>query len=173
MSAAIMRGGLGFGVSLWLAGCATPGGNLAPNVYNAGEVDQRMEARIVTILTVTPAKVEVSNEQNRQSAQLLGGLLGAIGGGVLGNSTSHSEMGGTLLGGTAGGAVGLGAGSLVESKTLVDGVSLAYEDSGHTYNSAQVGRVCEFAPGKATVIVEGPSKTRVQPNAACQVATKS
>ncbi|WP_264798918.1 hypothetical protein, partial [Acetobacter peroxydans] len=71
------------------------------------------------------------------------------------------------LGGVGGAAAGVGAGSLVPGKTLVEGVSLTYEQNNQTFNSAQVGRACEFAPGRAIMVESAPGETRIQPNHAC------
>ncbi len=49
-----------------------------------------------------------------------------------------------MLGGAAaGGVAGAAAGSMCSGKVLVDGVALTYSYEGKTYNSAQVGRMCE------------------------------
>jgi hypothetical protein len=66
-----------------------------------------------------------------------------------------------------GGAVGALTGSLVPGQVLVDGVSITYEDHGSTYSSAQVGRLCEFVPGRALLISPTQTETRIQPNATC------
>jgi outer membrane lipoprotein SlyB len=149
-----------------LVGCAQPGANLQSNVYQAGQVNQQQEARVIDILAVLPAKVEVSNAQNRASAQIVGGVLGVLVGAALG-----SKFGGMGLGGLAGGGAGVAAGSLVPDSALVEGVSLTYTDSGRTLNSAQVGRLCDYKPGKAIVISTGPGETRIQPNDTCPTKT--
>lgn len=153
---------------LLAAGCATPGANLGANVYSAGQVNQRQAAKVVSILAVLPARVEVSNAQNKASAQLIGGLLGAIGGAALGGGLAHNA-GTALFGGAAGGGIGVAAGSLVPDAVLVEGVSLTYVEDGQTLNSAQVGKACEFRPGEAIVVSTGGAETRIQPNAACPV----
>lgn len=157
---------------LFAAGCAQPGANLGANVYQAGQVNQRQAAKVVNVLAVLPARVEVSNQQNKATAQMVGGLLGAIGGAALGGGLAHN--GGTaLFGGAAGGGIGVAAGSIVPDSVLVEGVSLTYVEDGQTLNSAQVGKACEFRPGEAIVVSTGGSETRVQPNAECPVPVKS
>jgi outer membrane lipoprotein SlyB len=151
-----------------LVGCAQPGANLQANVYHAGQVNQQQEARVVDILAVLPAQVEVSNAQNKTSAQIIGGVLGILAGAAIG-----SKFGGMGLGGLAGGGAGVAAGSLVPDSALVDGVSLTYTERGRTLNSAQVGRICDYKPGKAIVISTGPGETRIQPNDTCPVKTVS
>jgi outer membrane lipoprotein SlyB len=150
-----------------LAGCQAPGANLEANVYRADQVNTRQEAKVVNILAVMPAKVEVDNKEAQKTAEVVGGLLGAVGGGIIGNNVAHHSTGGTALGVAGGGIAGAAAGSLVPGKVLVDGVSLTYEDQGKTFNSAQVGKPCEFAPGKAVVIATSQTETRIQPNTAC------
>lgn len=159
-----------FSILPLVAGCTTPGANLQANVYRADQVNSQQEAKVVKILLVTPARIEVDNSQNKRTAEVVGGLLGAIGGGVIGNNTGHAS-GGATLGVAAGGVTGLAAGSLVPGKVLVDGVSITYEDQGRTFNSAQVGRVCEFTSGKAVVISTSANETRIQPNATCPSVT--
>jgi outer membrane lipoprotein SlyB len=159
------------GAMLVVAGCQQPGANLEANVYSASQVNQKQDAKVVDILAVLPAKIEVSNEQAKKAAELLGGIGGAIGGAVIGNNIATHAPINTALGGAAGGAVGVLAGSMVPDKTLVEGVSLTYVEGGRTLNSAQVGKSCEFKPGKAIVISTGPNETRIQPNAACPVST--
>jgi outer membrane lipoprotein SlyB len=61
----------------------------------------------------------------------------------------------------------------VPGTVLVGGVSITYEDEGQTFNSAQVGQICEYVPGKAIVVETGPGTTRIQPNATCPVQSKT
>ncbi len=149
------------------AGCSTKGEEYQANVYKAGQVNSRQAAKTVKILAVLPAKIEVDNTEGKQNAQMIGGVLGAIAGGVIGNKTTNHSGTGTAVGAVGGGAVGAMGGSLVKDKVLVDGVSLTYVEDGQTYNSAQVGKVCQFAPGTALVISSDGEETRVQPNATC------
>jgi outer membrane lipoprotein SlyB len=153
--------------------CAQPGANLEANVYRAGQVNQRQDAKVVNILAVLPAKIEVGNQQAKASAQLIGGLVGAMGGAAIGNSFGRNRGTNALVGGAAGGAAGVVAGSLVPETTLVEGVSLTYVEEGKTLNSAQVGKACEFRQGKAIVISTGGNETRIQPNADCPVAGRT
>jgi outer membrane lipoprotein SlyB len=152
-----------------LSACAT-GANLQSNVYRADQVNQRQEAKVISVLAVLPAKVEVNNQQAQQTAQVVGGLLGALAGTAIANNVGHHSLGGNMFGGAAGGGLGYVAGSMVPGTTLVDGVSLTYVEDGQTLNSAQVGKLCEFQPGKAIVISTGANETRIQPNATCQAA---
>ena len=153
-------------LAIGIQGCAT-GANLQSNVYTANEVNQRQAAAVVDILAVLPAKVEVSNEEAQRLAQAGGSVLGAIGGAAIGNNVRNANAGTTLVGGIAGARVGGVAGSLVPGKVLVDGVSLTYVENGQTFNSAQVGKLCEFKPGNAIVVSGNPSETRIQPNSQC------
>ncbi|TCW84926.1 hypothetical protein C5O80_06685 [Burkholderia sp. SRS-46] len=42
------------------------------DAYNVLDVNQRQEVRTIEILTILPGKVQVSNEQNKKTAQLAG-----------------------------------------------------------------------------------------------------
>ena len=155
-----------------LAGCATPGEENRADVYTSDQVNSRQAANVITILAVLPARVQVDNSQNQRTAQLMGGMLGAVGGGLLGGGLAHRNVLATgTVGAVGGGALGVAGGSLVPGQVLVDGVSIAYEDNGQTFNSAQVGRACEYAPGHAIMVQVSPTSTRIQPNAVCPVPT--
>ncbi|MBV8093709.1 MAG: hypothetical protein JO110_10825 [Acetobacteraceae bacterium] len=159
--------------TVMLAACAQPGANLAANVYQANEVNQRQAAKTIEIIAVVPAKVEVSNAENQQTARLVGGLLGAGAGLALAGTAGHAHQPvAYALAGGGGAAAGVAAGSLVPGKVLVDGVSLTYEDNNELFTSTQVGKPCEFMPHKnALMIITGPGVTRIQPNATCPAAT--
>ena len=143
------------------------------NVYEAGEVNQEQDARTVKILAVMPAKVQVENKKQRKTAQLVGGVLGALGGALAGNQSNKYRSEATLGGAAGGGAIGATAGGvLVDEKVLVDGVSITYVDNGKTKNSAQVGKLCQFIQGTAVLITTKSKETRIQPNATCPVVTQ-
>jgi outer membrane lipoprotein SlyB len=152
---------------LLTSACQTPGAADEANVYGEDQVNTQQAAKVIEILAVLPAKVQVDNSQNQQTAQLVGGLLGAVGGGLLGGGVAYNQVAGATVGAAGGGAAGVVAGSLVPSTVLVEGVSITYEDQGQTFNSAQVGKSCEFSSGKAIVVITGPGVTRIQPNATC------
>jgi outer membrane lipoprotein SlyB len=159
---------------LSLAACAQPGAESAANVYTQGEVNTRQNAEVVQVLAVMPAKVQVSNAQNQRVAQIAGGILGAAGGAGLGAglASPHNAFAAGTVGAVGGGVVGAAAGSLVPPTVLVDGVSITYTDHGHTFNSAQVGRLCEYGPGQAIMVSSSPTETRIQPNETCPPPTK-
>lgn len=156
-----------FILSAAVTGCSSSGEQYSANVYKAGQVNSRQAAKTVKILAVMPAKIEVDNTEGKQNAQMIGGILGAVAGGVIGNKTSNHSKSGTVVGVAGGAGVGAAAGSLVKDTVLVDGVSLTYIEDGQTYNSAQVGKMCEFSPGVALVISTDGEETRLQPNATC------
>ncbi|ACQ94400.1 17 kDa surface antigen [Tolumonas auensis DSM 9187] len=156
-------------ISAMIAGCSTSGEQYQANVYTAGQVNSRQAAKTVKILAVLPARIEVDNTEGKQNAQMIGGVLGAIAGGVLGNKTTNHSGSGTAVGAVAGAGVGAVGGSLVKDKVLVDGVAITYVEDGETYNSAQVGKTCEFTPGVALVVSSDGAETRLQPNATCPV----
>jgi len=150
-----------------LSGCAATGANLQANVYKAGQVNQTQEAKMVQILAVLPAKIEVDNAEQKKAAQVGGAIFGAILGAALGG-VAKNNPGAATVGGTAvGGAVGAAAGSLVADKVLVNGVQLTYSFNGKTLSSAQVGNTCEYSPGIAAMISTSPTETRIQPNKEC------
>ncbi|KTT58944.1 hypothetical protein SB8_06190 [Pseudomonas oryzihabitans] len=152
-----------------LSGCQTPNAdNYASNVYTVNQVNARQLARTVNILAILPAKIEVNDTSSQQNTQLIGALLGVVTGAVLGNSLGGA--GGGMLGGIGGGALGAAGGSVLPHTRLVDGVSITYADAGETFNSAQVGAPCQFAPGAAIMVASSPTETRIQPNATCPVA---
>ena len=156
-----------------LAGCQATGENYRSDVYKAGQVNSVQSAKTINILAVMPAKVEVDNSKQKQSAQVFGALLGAVGGGVVGHSLGDQSATNTAIGAAGGAALGTAAGSLVEDSVLVDGVSITYELDMETFNSAQVGAVCEFVPGRAIMISTSATETRIQPNAVCPAPEKS
>lgn len=159
---------IGTAALLFLSGCQQPGQDLAANVYQAGQVNQQQAVKTVTILSVLPAKVEVDNRANQRTAQVAGALFGAIAGGLIGNAVGRPYSGATLLGTSAGGVAGLAAGSAVSSTALVDGVTIAYENSvHHLFSSTQVGKLCQFKSGTAILVSTGHGETRLQPNAFC------
>lgn len=146
-----------------LAGCAQPGADLQANVYQADQVNQTQNAKVIDILSLSPAKVEVNNAQNQKEAEVAGGLIGALAGGIAGNQMGNNTAAGGLVGGVAGAA----AGSLVPGSTLVPGVTIGYSEAGKILTSTQVGQMCEFQFGRALVVSTQANETRVQPNAAC------
>lgn len=148
-----------------ITGCAATGDEYASNVYTADMVNTQQEVKTVKIIAVLPAKVQVSNAAAKRNAQIIGGVLGALAGAAAGHGINHS--GGTLAGGAAGGAIGVAGGSLVSDKVMVDGVSITYEQEKKTFNSAQVGKICQFLPGTAIMVTTMTSETRIQPNGVC------
>ncbi|XAO72115.1 MAG: hypothetical protein AAYR33_04230 [Acetobacteraceae bacterium] len=146
--------------------CAAPGTENRSDTYMAGEVNQRQALKIITIIGVAPARVQVNNSRNQTAAQIAGGILGAGLGLGLGLGVGHSNAG-AALGGLGGGVAGAAAGSIVPDTTFVNGVQIAYKDGNAMYSSAQVGRLCEFAPGQAMLVAMTRTETRVQPNHQC------
>lgn len=145
--------------ALTLTGCAS-GDQYKANVYRQGQVNQAQAAKMVQIMAINPAKIEVDNSQGKQAAQIGGAIIGALLGGAAGNRSNN-----TGVGALAGGVVGAAAGTMVSDKTLVDGVQLTYVENNRMLSSAQVGKMCEFKLGTALVISTGYStETRIQPN---------
>ncbi|MBC7102773.1 MAG: glycine zipper 2TM domain-containing protein [Parvibaculum sp.] len=156
-----------FCILLVVAGCQATGENHRANVYKAGEVNSVQKAKTVNILAVMPAKIEVDNSKQKQSVQVFGALLGAVAGGVVGHSLGDQSATNTTIGAAGGAALGAAGGSLVPDAVLVDGISITYELDLETFNSAQVGALCEFVPGRAVMVSTSEQETRIQPNAVC------
>ena len=151
-----------------LSACQTPGDDQRADVYTADQVNSRQAAKVVQILAVLPARVKVDNSANKRTAELTAGVLGALGGAFLGGGLAHHNVLATgVLGAAGGGALGVAGGSLVSDEVLVAGVSITFEEDGQNFNSAQVGKLCEYMPGRAIVIETSPTTTRVQPNTSC------
>ena len=155
-------------VATILTGCAATGENLQANVYKAGQVNLAQAARTIKIITVLPAKIEIDNAEQKKKAQIGGALLGALAGGLGGG---YGRLGGLGTAGTTigGGAAGAAIGSLVDDKVLVDGVTIAYSENGKMFTTAEVGKLCQFAPGNTIIVSTAPNETRIQPNAVCPV----
>jgi outer membrane lipoprotein SlyB len=164
-------GFLSIGGLALLASCQQPGADMGANVYQASQVNQSQNAEMINILSLSPAQVEVSNAQNQHTAEVVGGVLGAVGGGLLGNSLGGRFTRGTdTVGGAAlGGVGGAAAGSLVPGQVLVPGVTIGYTQNGSLHTSTQVGQMCQFKFGAALVVSTQAGETRVQPNAQCPV----
>lgn len=153
-----------------LVACETPGQESRPDVYDQSQVNTVQRGRVVQIISVSEARVNVDNARNRRTAKIVGGLVGTALGSGLAVGAGHSGWGGGLAAG-AGGAIGgsLVGGQVVGDHTLVKGVTIAYQDraGGEVLLSTQVGRTCEYKPGTALLVSTGGTGTRVQPNAAC------
>lgn len=122
---------------LFGAGCKATGNEYAANVYGTNQVNQKQEAKTVKIIAVMEAKIAVDNTENKKNAQTFGTVLGAA------------------------------AGTMVDDKVLVDGVTLTYSEDDKIYTSSQLGRQCQFQPGVALIVSTKANETRIQPNAVC------
>lgn len=157
--------------AVFITGCTATGQQHRADVYKAGQTNTAQEAKIITILSVSPAQIEVDNSEAKKNAQLAGAVLGALGGTAVANKNSRRVS--TGGGAAAGAAMGAAAGSMVSDKTLVDGVTIAYQLNSKILTSAQVGRMCEFQAGKdALLISTTATETRVQPNSECPKESK-
>ncbi|MBQ9240656.1 MAG: hypothetical protein IJ164_04870 [Duodenibacillus sp.] len=149
-----------------LGGCANTGDVYRSDVYHAGQVNQAQEVQTVNIIAIGPARVAVDNSENMQRAANVGMILGAIAGAAIGGH-NHHHTSNRVVGGVAGGALGHMAGSAVggnSATTLVDGVQITYRQGNRIFNSAQVGRPCEYKVGLAIMVSPAPNETRIQPN---------
>ena len=146
--------------SFTLAGCQSNADDHAADVYQTDQLNTKQETKTVNIISILPAKVAVDNSQNKRNAQ-------AFAGGVIGHTVGSGSNSGTTAGAVGGGAVGAAAGSMVNDKTLVEGVSLTYKEGTKVYTSTQVGKECQFTTGLAVVITTTYNETRIQPNTKC------
>jgi len=92
-----------------LVGCQATGEQYESDVFDASQVNTQQEAKTVKILTVSPTKIKVSNEKNKNAAMMVGGVLGALGGAALGAGKNTDTA---IVGGVAGGGAGALAGSM-------------------------------------------------------------
>lgn len=157
-------------VGFVLTGCVTDGSAYRSDVYSASQVNQAQEVQPVTILAVMPARVAVSNGTNRQRAQSIGMLMGAIAGiALMGHGNHHNPhaMPDRVIGGIGGAALGGVVGSAAATgSTQVQGVQITYRrgSDGKMFNSVQVGNPCEYQTGLAVMVSTDPTSTRIQPN---------
>ncbi|QHI95015.1 hypothetical protein GT348_00625 [Aristophania vespae] len=155
---------------LALAACQTPGVESRPDVYGQSQVNTVQRGRVVTIISVSPTRINVDNSASKKTAQIAGGILGAALGSGLASGVGGSGWGGGLAAGAGGAAGGaLLGGAIAGNNTLVNGVTVAYQDraGGEALMSTQVGRVCEYKTGSALLVTTANNETRVQPNATC------
>ncbi len=146
-----------------LAGCQANGDIYRSDVYSAGQVNQAQQVQTVQIIAIQPARVAVNNSTDRSTNQLLGTVIGGLIGGVIGHSIDRGS--GTTIGAIAGGALGAAGSSYASPKdALVNGVQLTFKMNGRIFNSAQVGKMCEFKLGPAIMTSTSPTSTRIQPN---------
>ena len=149
---------------LFLSACQSTGDYYRADTYYASSVNQAQEVKTVQIIAVIPARVVVPNNE-RARAQAVGAVLGAAIGVALGNQVHHARTGDRVMGGVAGGIAGAAlADAASGSQSLVDGVQITFRYGDKLFNSAQVGRVCEFKTGTAIMVSPNPNATRIQPN---------
>lgn len=156
-----------FALSIALSGCVADGNRYRSDVYHSNQVNKAQEVRTVEIIAINPAQVEVSNREENKRAQMTGAILGAIAGSLIAGQHTHhdssriaSGVGGAAIGGMIGDSV---AGA--SSSKFVDGIQLVYRTpEGKVFQSAQVGRICEFRTGTAMMVSSQYGETRIQPN---------
>jgi outer membrane lipoprotein SlyB len=122
---------------LTISACTTTGDKYRASSYRSTQVNQKQAAEVIEIIAILPAQVEVDNTEAQKKRQILGAILGAAGGAAIGNTV------------------------------LVEGVTLTFVQDSKTYSSSQVGRACEFKPGRAVMISMRADETRIQPNNSC------
>lgn len=156
-------------LTLGLTGCAADGQQYRANAFAAEETGFEDGARVVEIVTVTPAKIFVNNQQQKQAVNAIGSVLGAVAGGIAGYSAGgHRNIMGAVAGVAGGAALGGAAGAMVKDKVAVDGVVISYRNDGAEKLNVvkHVGRVCEYRVGNSLAVGEGKN-TKIQPNAGC------
>lgn len=156
-------------LTLGLTGCAADGQQYRANAFAAEETGFEDGARVVEIVNVSPAKIYVNNQQQKQAVSAIGSVLGAVAGGIAGYSAGgHRSIMGAVAGVAGGAGLGAAAGAAVKDKVAVDGVLIAYINKGsEKVNVAKhVGRMCEYTNGASLAVGEGKN-TKIQPNAQC------
>lgn len=156
-------------LTLGLTGCAADGQQYRANAFAAEETGFEDGARVVEIINVSPAKIYVNNQQQKQAVSAIGSVLGAVAGGIAGyNAGGHRSIMGAVAGVAGGAGLGAAAGAAVKDKVAVDGVLIAYINKGsEKVNVAKhVGRMCEYTNGASLAVGEGKN-TKIQPNAQC------
>lgn len=156
-------------LTLGLTGCAADGQQYRANAFAAEETGFEDGARVVQIVTVTPAKIYVDNKQQKQAVSAIGSVLGAVAGGIAGYSAGgHRSIMGAVAGVAGGAGLGAAAGAAVKDKVAVDGVVISYRNDGAEKLNVvkHVGRVCEYRVGNSLAVGEGKN-TKIQPNAEC------
>lgn len=156
-------------LTLGLTGCAADGQQYRANAFAAEETGFEDGARVVEIINVSPAKIYVNNQQQKQAVSAIGSVLGAVAGGIAGYSVGgHRSVMGAVAGVAGGAGLGAAAGAAVKDKVAVDGVLIAYINKGsEKVNVAKhVGRMCEYTNGASLAVGEGKN-TKIQPNAQC------
>lgn len=150
---------------LMLAGCANDGTAYRSDVYWSGQVNQAQEVKTVQIIAVMPARITVDNRYQRDESATVGTILGALAGAVVGVVVSDSPdavVAGTVGGAALGNLTGKGVSG--SGERFVEGVQITFRQGDRIFNSAQVGRVCEFKTGTAIMVSPSPNETRIQPN---------
>ena len=156
----VKHAALAASVAALLAGCQANGDIYRSDVYSAGQVNQAQQVQIIALQL---ARVAVHNSSDRTTNQLLGTVIGGILGGVIGHSIDNGT--GTTVGAIAGGALGAaGASYASPQNAMVNGVQITFKMNGRIFNSAQVGKLCEFKLGPAIMTSTSPTSTRIQPN---------
>jgi outer membrane lipoprotein SlyB len=148
-----------------ITGCAAQGDVYRADVYGPGQLNQAQEVQTVEIIDIQPARIAVDNTEQRSTARKVGTVLGAIAGVDIGNH-GHHDTSARVMGGLAGGALGNLAGDAVggEKHQLIEGVQLTFRRGSKVFNSTQVGNMCEYRLGQATLISTHRNETRIQPN---------
>ncbi|MCD8338919.1 MAG: hypothetical protein LUC43_01760 [Burkholderiales bacterium] len=148
-----------------LGGCQATGEQYRANVYGANQVNQAQEVQTVDIIALQPAKIVVNNQEYRAVNQGVGAVIGAILGGVIGGFIDRHGPAGATVGALAGAGLGAGTASYASPATrMVKGVQITFRVGERTFNSAQVGEVCEYRLGPAIMTSTSPTSTRIQPN---------
>ena len=157
-------------IPLMLSACAADSTRYRADVYGAEQVNRMQRVYAVEILSVGPAQIAVPNDGILARAQGIGAVIGAVTGVILGGHNSRGrnrterQVAGGRMGGAAGGLAGTAAGGF-SSTAYADGVQLVFRaPSGRVLQSTQVGSLCEFRTGSATLVATFGGETRIQPN---------
>lgn len=156
---------------LILGACASPGEESRPDVYDQSQVNSLQQARVVQIVSVSRARVNVDNTKNHKKSRMWGSLLGGALGAGLATGVGHVGWGAGLASGLGGLAAGaLLGGEATDTQKIIRGVMITYQnrEGGALFMSTQIGRPCEYKPGNALLVTTAAQETRIQPNASCK-----
>ncbi|QCE32802.1 hypothetical protein FAI41_03930 [Acetobacteraceae bacterium] len=165
-----------------LAGCVDPVENLKPTTFPE-DLNAKTPGRVVTILTLMPAKAQVDNMYNHNlTAEIVGDCLGIL----LGVAGMAGSSPGMIAGWYIGKAIGGWIGGAIEPPELhPQAMIIAYQDPNvpHIQQVIEIARPCEFKTGMAyavmsdirdKVLQQTRPEMRIQPNnfAACRQKLK-
>ena len=139
---------------LVLPACSSTGDHYQGDVFSSTNVHQQHTYEQAIIVETRSVKVKVDNRDNKNSARMIGGIGGAVLGGMIKNTK------GALIGAGTGYVIG----ESVPKEKLVNGVLLYYTINGKKYSNVQTGDISCYTIGNTTVVKLKNNTVQVQPN---------